>query len=104
MISVASRRLRAVLPRVGRSRHGGVDDTDSGVFAPGTATKIFEGSSYAGGGDVVQARTYDVSLDGQRFLMIKLPRSVDSPTPRSVVIVQNWLEELRRLAPATSAR
>jgi hypothetical protein len=41
---------------------------------------------------------YDVSPDGQRFLMIK----EDDAQPESndeLVVVQNWLEELKELVP-----
>jgi Tol biopolymer transport system component len=44
-------------------------------------------------------RTWDISLDNQRFLMVKLderkPRHV-----REMILVQNWFEELKRLVPA----
>jgi hypothetical protein len=44
-------------------------------------------------------RSYDVSLDGLRFLVIK-----DAPAPTSspseLVVVLNWHEELKRLVPA----
>lgn len=40
---------------------------------------------------------YDVSRDGQRFLMIK-GEAVES-TPKSLTVVFNWLEELKRIAP-----
>ena len=44
-----------------------------------------------------EGRTYDVSLDGERFLALK---SVDaaSAAPR-IIIVQNWFQELERLLP-----
>jgi serine/threonine-protein kinase len=43
-------------------------------------------------------RSYDVSPDGQRFLMIK--ESADgSVAPASIVVVQHWVEELKRLVP-----
>jgi len=42
------------------------------------------------------SRTYDVSTDGQRFLVVK--RAANQVTPQ-IVVVQNWLEELKRLAP-----
>jgi hypothetical protein len=45
----------------------------------------------------VTGRTYDVSRDGRRFLMVKEPAN---RAPAQIVIVQNWLEELRRLVPA----
>jgi hypothetical protein len=43
-------------------------------------------------------RSYDVTPDGKRFLMIKGAAAGDEPNGR-VVYVQNWLHELRRLAP-----
>ncbi len=45
------------------------------------------------------ARTYDVAPDGQRFLMIKEGASGGSETPPSLILVQNWVEELKRLVP-----
>ncbi len=43
-------------------------------------------------------RTLDVSLDGQRFLMIKQNvNAVD--VSRSIIVVQNWFEELNRRVP-----
>jgi len=50
---------------------------------------------YAGGGIMI-GRTYDVSPDGRRFLMLK----VDSSAQTSLVVVQGWLSELTRLAAA----
>jgi len=44
----------------------------------------------------VSGRTYDVSHDGRRFLMVKGPANQASP---QIVIVQNWFDELRRLVP-----
>jgi hypothetical protein len=46
------------------------------------------------------ARTYDVSPDGQRFLMIKAADASDkTSTPTSIVVVEHWFEELKRLVP-----
>jgi serine/threonine-protein kinase len=43
-------------------------------------------------------RSYDMSPDGQRFLMIK--ESADGTTaPASIIVVQHWVEELKRLVP-----
>ena len=46
----------------------------------------------------VTGRSYDVAPDG-RFVMIPL---AGSPTaePRGIVVVQNWVEELKRLVPS----
>jgi len=45
----------------------------------------------------VSLRTFDVSLDGQRFLMIKNAPGIDSSVSSpQIVVVQNWLQEWRR--------
>jgi serine/threonine-protein kinase len=44
-------------------------------------------------------RTYDVSPDGKRFLMIKAVTEQQDNAVGRVVMVQNWLDELRRVAP-----
>ena len=57
---------------------------------------VLDGHYYFGAGGAV-ARTYDVSRDGQRFLMIKpVPAAEESSR---IVIVQNWFAELKRLVP-----
>jgi hypothetical protein len=43
-------------------------------------------------------RGYDVTPDGQRFLMVQ-ERERPPITPTQVVLVQNWFEELRRRVP-----
>ena len=45
-------------------------------------------------------RSYDVSPDGQRFLMIKEGGAEGAAAPTSIVVVQHWVEELKRLVPA----
>ena len=43
-------------------------------------------------------RTYDISPDGQQFLMIKQGgRADDTATPLQIIVVQHWVEELKRL-------
>jgi hypothetical protein len=43
---------------------------------------------------------YDVSADGQRFLVIKeTPGADESPPSARIILVQNWFEELKRLVP-----
>ena len=44
--------------------------------------------------------TYDVSLDGKRFLMIKNAEAEAEATPPQIIVVQNWREELKRLVPS----
>ena len=40
-----------------------------------------------------------MSPDGKRFLMIKEGSGPDQPPRRTIVVVQNWTEELKRLVP-----
>jgi serine/threonine-protein kinase len=72
-----------------------VNATAAGFFA-GTPRKLFEGQYVMA--DPV--RGYDVTPDGQRFLMVQ---PVDSPPEPAteLVLVENWLEELAARLPAT---
>jgi serine/threonine-protein kinase len=72
--------------------------TRASEWAAGAPARVLEGRYYRGLGFNVP-RSYDVSLDGKRFLIIK-PAGLDpSARPASIVVVQNWLEELKRLVP-----
>jgi hypothetical protein len=44
------------------------------------------------------ARPFDVTPDGQRFVMIKSGNAVDDAN--AIIVVQHWDEELKRLVPA----
>ncbi len=44
-------------------------------------------------------RMYDISPDGQRFLMIKEGGADGPAAPPSIIVVQHWVEELKRLVP-----
>jgi len=70
--------------------------TPGPAFAPGRPVKIFEGAGYLGSGAQGSGRTYDVAPDGRRFLMLKDTGQGQAP---QLVVVLNWFEELRRLAP-----
>jgi serine/threonine-protein kinase len=66
------------------------------TFSAGAPTKLFDGR-YVGS---PFWRTYDVSADGQRFLMIKDNVTRDqTSTPASIIVVLNWLEELKQRLP-----
>jgi hypothetical protein len=65
----------------------------------GPPAKVFDGSfvwvrpTYAG-------RQYDVSTDGQRFLVMKPSGSQDqTDVPTSITVVRNWQEELKQRVP-----
>jgi eukaryotic-like serine/threonine-protein kinase len=62
----------------------------------GTPTKLLERRYYNGTNTL---RTYDVSPDGQRFLMIKAPGTDASAAPPALIVVQHWDEDLKRLVP-----
>ena len=59
----------------------------------GIPTSLFEGP-YARSSEVNDG-LFDVSPDGQRFLMIRKVGSAQG----QVVVVLNWFEELTRLVP-----
>ena len=63
-------------------------------FRAGNPIRLFSGSYFAG----VSGRTYDVTPDGQRFLMIKNKATGPAATNR-IIVVENWFEELKRRAP-----
>ena len=62
-------------------------------FAPGNAQVVFGGRTLA----PALGRSYDISPDGKRFLMIKEPTRDASST--EIILVQNWFQELERLVP-----
>jgi serine/threonine-protein kinase len=69
---------------------------DGATLEAGRARRLFDGRRYAGGGRQGGGRTYDVAPDGRRFLMLKQPPSSGAT---ELVVVLNWFDELRRLAP-----
>jgi eukaryotic-like serine/threonine-protein kinase len=70
------------------------------TWTAGTPTKLIDGQYFHGTGNSGStARTYDVSPDGKRFLMIK-PGVDQTSAPISIVVVQNWYEELKHLVPS----
>jgi dipeptidyl aminopeptidase/acylaminoacyl peptidase len=61
---------------------------------PGKPKRLFEGSFMPASPN---SRPFDVTPDG-RFILIKSP-NVDRNASATVVVVQNWFEELKRLVP-----
>jgi Tol biopolymer transport system component len=66
-------------------------------FRAGVPRMLFEGPYVA---PHPGRQTFDVSLDGQRFLMIKSTAPGGSAEQPQIVVVENWLEEVRRLVSA----
>jgi serine/threonine-protein kinase len=72
-----------------------VDVLTDGGFATSKPRLLFEKPGY---GLTSPLRSYDLSRDGQRFLMVKLEQR--KPTPvTEMILVLNWFEELKRLMP-----
>jgi Tol biopolymer transport system component len=68
--------------------------TTTPTFTAGRPRVLFEGPFRVGG----PTREYDVTPDGQHFLMLQ---DVQQPAARisQIVIVQNWAEELKQRVP-----
>jgi serine/threonine-protein kinase len=69
----------------------------TGSFTAGTSVKISSTRYFSAN----QARSYDVTPDGRRFLFIKGGGATTSPaaTPVSLVVTLNWLDEIRAKLP-----
>jgi Tol biopolymer transport system component/predicted Ser/Thr protein kinase len=65
-------------------------------FAPGRPKVLFEGRYRPTNASLA---AYDVSPDGQRFLMVK-QAGLSSAIPTQIYVVQNWFEELKQRVPA----
>jgi len=73
-----------------------VVDVQTGTdFSPGKPRLLFESTKF--GGSTYQ-RCWDISLDDQRFLMVKREERPVKPVTE-MILIQNWLEELKRLVP-----
>jgi Tol biopolymer transport system component len=67
-----------------------------GEFSFGTPTQLFSEPYFTQQGAFT--RSYDVARDG-RFLMIELPGTGDASVLSSIVVVENWTEELKQRVP-----
>jgi serine/threonine-protein kinase len=66
----------------------------------GPPTALFTSPYFAGSSVLgLDLRGYDVTPDGQRFVMIKQPADAGSPNLASMVIVVNWARELKSRLP-----
>jgi eukaryotic-like serine/threonine-protein kinase len=73
-----------------------VDVQTNNGFATSRPRLLFEKSGYGG---YVPVRCWDLSHDGQRFLMVKGDQNKSSPATE-MVLIQNWLEELKQRVPS----
>jgi serine/threonine protein kinase/Tol biopolymer transport system component len=72
-----------------------VDVTTQPSFAAGKPRVLFEGNYVPA---IFTVPNYDVSPDGQRFLMIK-PVEQAKAAPTQINVVLNWFEELKQKVP-----
>jgi len=73
-----------------------VEVNTQGGFSAGKPKMLFDGQ-YAAMTGTGSWTTYDVSPDGERFLMMKESEEAASPTQINVVL--NWTEELKQKSP-----
>jgi eukaryotic-like serine/threonine-protein kinase len=66
------------------------------TFVAGKPKVLFEGQYQT---NPTMNANYDVSADGQRFLMLK-PTSAQDSAPTQINVVLNWFEELKQRVPA----
>jgi serine/threonine-protein kinase len=78
-----------------------VGGTES-VFTSSAPQLLYEVPSryFLTGAGTFPGRTYDISADGRRFLLMKPSSSTDAaPAVTQFVVILNWFEELNRLVP-----
>ncbi len=65
------------------------------AFSPAKPRLLFEQAGYRMS---LPTGCWDIALDGQKFLMVKLDERKPQPATE-MILVQNWFEELKRLCP-----
>jgi serine/threonine-protein kinase len=68
--------------------------TSGSTFSAATPSKLFDAGKYS---MPFPPRHYDVSADGERFLMVKDAAGDSNEPPASMVVVEHWFEELEQL-------
>jgi hypothetical protein len=86
-----SRNGRELFYRNGRDVMA-VDVRTAPTFQAGKARRLFEGPYF----QIAPSRHYDISPDGQRFLMVLPVNARQESTPRSLNVVLNWFDDLQR--------
>lgn len=80
-----------------------VDVSTEPELTVGRPEELFRGN-FTGSMAGSQSR-YSVTPDGQRFLMSSAQvASGEAPARRKVIIIQNWVEELKQRVPVSSRR
>ncbi len=76
------------------------------AFAAGNPEVLFRGEYLLCSAGTDDPRPYDISPDGQRFLMIKedsqareAAEAVETPPTTELIVVEHWDEAFKRIAP-----
>jgi serine/threonine-protein kinase len=72
-----------------------VRTTDS-IFSAGNPTKLFDVAPYYFG---IVGHTFDVSADGQKFLMVKNAAAPDQNAAPSLIVAEHWTDQLKTRVP-----
>ena len=72
-----------------------VEITTEPTFSARTPKMLFEGGNFQAA--QLSRAHYDVTLDGQRFLMVQA--SKQEQTSQQINVVLNWFEELKQRVP-----
>jgi hypothetical protein len=79
----------------------GVEVESGTSWKAGAPKQIVAGGEYVVGPDGNAYRTYDISLDGRKFLMLKnTSGSENSESMPHMIVVRNWFEELVQRVPS----
>ena len=70
-------------------------ESTASAWNAGVPNKLFSGAYYAPAAN--PQRTYDVTPDGQRFLMIRVNGAEQGLVPPAIVVNQHFDKELKRL-------
>jgi len=86
---------------IGTGRNGGLalmaaDYANGTDFSVRSRRELFPATPYT---RPLAGRNYDISPDGKRFLMLKDPNLDAKPAEARIVVVVNWLEELKSRIP-----
>jgi serine/threonine-protein kinase len=81
---------------LGISKVWAVDVRADGSFTAGKPRLLFKTPTFFISGEYIHC--WDISLDDQRFLMVKIEEGKSQPVAE-MILVTNWLAELKRLSP-----
>jgi Tol biopolymer transport system component len=72
-----------------------VDVNTTPVFKAGAPKVLFPAPIF-GGGNAINVTRYDVTADGQKFLIISVPAGASAPAITPITVVLNWTAGLKK--------